>query len=282
MEKNPLDIYLHELGRSKNCKKLTTGEEIELSAIIKEGKNNPAYEKAVEKLTTANLLFVVSIAKTYTCKSLSVNDLINEGNIGLIEAAKRYDHTVGVKFISYAVYWVRQAIYTAIREHSRTISLPKNIIDTYTKLNKARSRMFAERGYVDDEEITYNMCIHPEIAKDTDRSTVAGVSLDDPLGDPEEGNTRMDKYVPAQERISQDDMEEICKTVNSALKVLSVRDKNVIRDYYGIGVEYAIGREELANKYNLSQVMINKILRDSVDLMRAYLKILKERKDGRK
>ena len=247
-ESQSLDKYLQEIGK---VELLTPDEEVELARRIKQGD-----QVALEKLTKANLRFVVSVAKQYQNQGLSLGDLINEGNLGLIKAAKRFDETRGFKFISYAVWWIRQSILQALAEQSRIVRLPLNRVGALNKIGKAFSKLEQEfeREPSPEEisEVLENMS-EDEIS-DTLKISGRHVSVDAPFVQGEE-NRLLDVLENDAEPNPDNQLinESLSKEVERALSTLTQREAEVIRLYFGIGVEHSLTLEEIGEKFDLTR-----------------------------
>jgi len=262
-ESQSLDKYLQEIGK---VELLTPDEEVELARRIKQGD-----QIALEKLTKANLRFVVSVAKQYQNQGLSLGDLINEGNLGLIKAAKRFDETRGFKFISYAVWWIRQSILQALAEQSRIVRLPLNRVGALNKIGKAFSKLEQEfeREPSPEEisEVLENMS-EDEIS-DTLKISGRHVSVDAPFVQGEE-NRLLDvleydaEPVPDNELIN----ESLSKEVERALSTLTQREAEVIRLYFGIGVEHSLTLEEIGEKFDLTRERVRQIKEKAIRRLR--------------
>jgi RNA polymerase primary sigma factor len=223
-----LDKYLHEIGK---VELISAEEEVELARRIKKGDRI-----ALEKLIKANLRFVVSVGKQYQNQGLSLPDLINEGNLGLIKAAQRFDETRGFKFISYAVWWIRQSILQALAEQARIVRLPLNKIGSINKINKTFNEL--EQEFEREPtilEIAQAMELAPDDIKDALRSAGRHISMDAPLQDGEEGNLydvllNSDTPSPDRELLN----ESLRKEIERALSTLTYREASIIRLYYGL------------------------------------------------
>ncbi|MDP4174861.1 MAG: RNA polymerase sigma factor RpoD/SigA [Bacteroidota bacterium] len=253
-ESQSLDKYLQEIGK---VELLTPDEEIELAVRIKKGD-----QSALEKLTKANLRFVVSVAKQYQNQGLSLGDLINEGNLGLMKAAKKFDETKGFKFISYAVWWIRQSILQAIGEHSRIVRLPLNRVGTLSKIAKAHNSLeqeyerapnvdeLAKELNIDVNEVLYAMEISGR-----------HISMDAPFSQGEESNNLLDVIPDFQQpepdsKLMQQSLKE---EIESTLATLSEREATVIKHYFGIDTENSLTLEELGDKLNLTRERVRQI-----------------------
>ncbi len=262
-ESQSLDKYLQEIGK---VELLTPDEEVELARRIKQGD-----QVALEKLTKANLRFVVSVAKQYQNQGLSLGDLINEGNLGLIKAAKRFDETRGFKFISYAVWWIRQSILQALAEQSRIVRLPLNRVGALNKIGKAFSKLEQEfeREPSPEEisEVLENMS-EDEIS-DTLKISGRHVSVDAPFVQGEE-NRLLDVLENDAEPVPDNELinESLSKEVERALSTLTQREAEVIRLYFGIGVEHSLTLEEIGEKFDLTRERVRQIKEKAIRRLR--------------
>lgn len=262
-ESQSLDKYLQEIGK---VELLTPDEEVELARRIKQGD-----QIALEKLTKANLRFVVSVAKQYQNQGLSLGDLINEGNLGLIKAAKRFDETRGFKFISYAVWWIRQSILQALAEQSRIVRLPLNRVGALNKIGKAFSKLEQEfeREPSPEEisEVLENMS-EDEIS-DTLKISGRHVSVDAPFVQGEE-NRLLDVLENDAEPVPDNELinESLSKEVERALSTLTQREAEVIRLYFGIGVEHSLTLEEIGEKFDLTRERVRQIKEKAIRRLR--------------
>ena len=272
-ESDALDKYLQDIGHEEL---LSLDEEVELAQRIKEGDN-----KALEKLTRANLRFVVSVAKQYQNQGLSLPDLINEGNIGLIKAAKKFDETRGFKFISYAVWWIRQSIMQAIAEQGRPVRLPLNQVGSVNKINKALSKFEQEherRPSID--EIASSTDLPQEKVEEAIKANTRQVSMDAPFKEGEE-NSLID-VLSSDETPSTDAellKQSLREEMSMALNVLNERERNVIEAFYGIN-QPECTMEEIGNKYGLTRERVRQIREKAIrklkqntknKLLKAYL-----------
>lgn len=262
-ESQSLDKYLQEIGK---VDLLTPDDEVELARRIKEGD-----QVALEKLTKANLRFVVSVAKQYQNQGLSLGDLINEGNLGLIKAAKRFDETRGFKFISYAVWWIRQSILQALAEQSRIVRLPLNRVGALNKIGKAFSKLeqqFEREPSAEEiSEILEGMS-ESEI-QDTLKISGRHISMDAPLVQGEENRLldvleNEDEPDPDRQLID----ESLSKEVERALGTLTAREAEVIRFYFGIGVEHSLTLEEIGEKFDLTRERVRQIKEKAIRRLR--------------
>jgi len=252
-EDRSLDLYLQEIG---NVPLLMAEEETELARSVRAGD-----EKALEKLTASNLRFVVSVAKQYQNQGLSLSDLINEGNIGLMKAAKRFDETKGFKFISYAVWWIRQSILQALAEQSRIVRLPLSRVGTLHKIGRLSSEFEQEYGREPSaEEIAAELDMKPGDVKDTMRIASRHVSLDAPLKAGEDNRLldliEDDDQDAPDEALMEDSLkEEIFKALDS----LTEREAAVIGLYFGINREKSHTLEEIGSCFNLTRERVRQI-----------------------
>jgi RNA polymerase primary sigma factor len=261
-ESQSLDKYLQEIGK---VALLTTEEEIELAIKIKAGDKS-----ALEKLTKANLRFVVSVAKQYQNQGLSLGDLINEGNLGLIKAGKRFDETRGFKFISYAVWWIRQSILQALAEQSRIVRLPLNRVGALNKIGKAYSNLEQEfEREPNADELADELEMDVKEVSDTLKISSKHISVDAPFSQGEE-NSLLD-VMKNDEQPSPDNMllsESLKTEIARALSALSEREAEVIRLYYGIETEHAMTLEEIGEKFNLTRERVRQIKEKAIRRLR--------------
>jgi len=252
-ESASLDKYLQEIGREEL---ITADEEVVLAKKIREGDNS-----ALEKLTKSNLRFVVSVAKQYQNQGLSLPDLINEGNLGLIKAAKRFDETRGFKFISYAVWWIRQSILQALAEQSRIVRLPLNQVGSLNKINKAFSRL--EQQYEREpspEELSNILELPQDKVTDTMRVSGRHVSMDAPFVNGEE-NSLLDVLVNHDSPRADNTLmsESLQREIERSLSTLSDRERDVIKLFFGIGVSHGYTLEEIGAKFDLTRERVRQI-----------------------
>ncbi|MGB5848829.1 MAG: RNA polymerase sigma factor RpoD/SigA [Ignavibacteriaceae bacterium] len=261
-ESQSLDKYLQEIGKVDLLK---AEEEIELAIKIKTGDKT-----ALEKLTKANLRFVVSVAKQYQNQGLSLGDLINEGNVGLIKAGKRFDETRGFKFISYAVWWIRQSILQALAEQSRIVRLPLNRVGALNKIGKAYSNLEQEfEREPSEDELADELEWDVKEVSDTLQISSKHVSVDAPFAQGEE-NSLLD-VMKNEEQPSPDTtlLSESLKTeIARALSALSEREAEVLRLYYGIETEHANTLEEIGEKFNLTRERVRQIKEKAIRRLR--------------
>ncbi|MDZ7331474.1 MAG: sigma-70 family RNA polymerase sigma factor [candidate division KSB1 bacterium] len=248
-----LDQYLQEISE---VPLLTHEEEIELARRIKQGD-----EASLEKLTKANLRFVVSVAKQYQNQGLSLGDLINEGNLGLIKAANRFDETRGFKFISYAVWWIRQSILQALAEQSRIVRLPLNRVGTMNKIGKAFGALEQEfEREPSPEEIAEVLDLSDFEVSETIQKSSKHLSLDAPFSEEEE-NSLLD-ILENQDQPAPDNtlMKESLKIeLERALSTLNPREAEVVRLYFGLGLETPLTLEEIGEKFQLTRERVRQI-----------------------
>ncbi len=257
-----LDKYLQEIGK---VPLLTFEDEIVLAVKIRQGD-----QAALETLTKANLRFVVSVAKQYQNQGLSLGDLINEGNLGLIKAAKRFDETRGFKFISYAVWWIRQSILQALAEQSRIVRLPLNRVGALNKIGKAYSNLEQEfEREPSATELAQELEMDVEEVTDTLKISGRHVSMDAPFAQGEE-NRLLD--VIESEEIPDPDhllMKESLKTeIERALRSLSEREAEVIKLYFGLNKDHSLTLEEIGEKFNLTRERVRQIKEKAIRRLR--------------
>jgi RNA polymerase primary sigma factor len=248
-----VEKYLHEISKEDL---LSTEEEVELARKIKRNDG-----EAFEKIIRANLRFVVSVAKQYQNQGLSLPDLINEGNLGLIKAARRFDETRGFKFISYAVWWIRQSILQALAEQARIIRLPLNKIGSINKINKALTELEQKHEREPSlQEVSRILELAPEDIKEALRHANKPVSMDAPLNDEEEDS--MYDIMESQENPPPDENlinESLNREIERALSSLSEREANIVRLYYGLGNKHPFTLEEIGEKINLTRERVRQI-----------------------
>ncbi len=260
-ESASLDKYLQEIGKEEL---ITVEEEVELAQRIKKGD-----QAALEKLTRANLRFVVSVAKQYQNQGLSLPDLINEGNLGLIKAAEKFDETRGFKFISYAVWWIRQSILQALAEQSRIVRLPLNQVGSLNKINKAFSKFEQENERKPSpEELAESLDLPADKVADTLRVSGRHVSVDAPFVDGED-NSLLDVLVnndsPNADRSLI--MESLSKEIHRALATLTERESDIIRLFFGIGCQ-EMTLEEIGERFGLTRERVRQIKEKAIRRLR--------------
>ena len=274
-ESQSLEKYLQEIGK---VELISSEEEVRLAALIRQG-----CQKSLDRLTKANLRFVVSVAKQYQNQGLSLPDLINEGNLGLIKAAQRFDETRGFKFISYAVWWIRQSILQALAEQSRIVRLPLNKVGLTNRIQKAFSQLeqqferepsaeeLAELLEMDLDEVSASLSISSR-----------HVSMDTPIAEGEDGTLLDVLENPNAEKTDGDlDHTQSLKTeIDRSLKTLTERQKEVICYFFGIGVDHPMSLEDIGERFNLTRERVRQIkdkaitkLRTTnrINLLRTYL-----------
>jgi RNA polymerase primary sigma factor len=269
-----LDKYLQDIGREEL---ITAEEEVELARRIKSGD-----DKALDKLVKANLRFVVSVAKQYQNQGLSLPDLINEGNLGLIKAAQRFDETRGFKFISYAVWWIRQSILQALAEQSRLVRLPLNQVGSLNKIKKATSRLEQEFERPPSvEEIAKKLDIPEHKLDKALRITTRYVSMDAPIAE-DEDTKFLDVFVSEDTPRTDNNLmrESLNKEIQRSLSTLTEKERDVINLYYGIGMNHGLTLDEIGAKFNLTRERVRQIKEKAIrrlkhtsrsKLLKAYL-----------
>jgi len=261
-ESQSLDKYLQEIGK---VDLLTSDEEVELARRIKEGD-----QIALEKLTKANLRFVVSVAKQYQNQGLSLGDLINEGNLGLIKAAQRFDETRGFKFISYAVWWIRQSILQALAEQSRIVRLPLNRVGSLNKISKTFSEL--EQKYEREpspEELADVLQVSTAEVVDTMKISGRHVSMDAPFVQGEE-NSLLDVLANDSEETPDQSLmtDSLRREVQRALSTLTQREADVITLYFGLNGEQVMTLEEIGDKFGLTRERVRQIKEKAIRRLR--------------
>ena len=248
-----LDKYLQEIGK---VDLITAEQEVELARRIKQGD-----KIALEKLTKANLRFVVSVSKQYQNQGLSLPDLINEGNLGLIKAAQRFDETRGFKFISYAVWWIRQSILQALAEQSRIVRLPLNKIGSLNKINKATARLEQQHERTPNQkEIADELDMTTNEVKESMRNAGRHVSMDAPLIQ-DEDNTMYD-VLKSDEAITPETgllYDSLRKEIKRAVSTLTQRESDVVQLYFGLNIEHPMTLEEIGEKFDLTRERVRQI-----------------------
>jgi RNA polymerase primary sigma factor len=261
-ESASLDKYLQEIGREEL---ITAEEEVVLAKKIKDGDQD-----ALEKLTRANLRFVVSVAKQYQNQGLSLPDLINEGNLGLIKAARRFDETRGFKFISYAVWWIRQSILQALAEQSRIVRLPLNQVGSLNKINKAYSKLEQEfEREPSAEELAELLDLPIDKVSDTMKVSGRHVSMDAPFANGEESSL-LDVLVN-HDSLKADSgliMESLSKEIDRALSTLTERERDVVKLFFGIGLNHGLTLEEIGDKFDLTRERVRQIKEKAIRRLR--------------
>ena len=262
-ESQSIEKYLQEIGK---VDLLTPDQEVELAKQIKQGSQD-----ALERLTRANLRFVVSVAKQYQNNSLSLNDLINEGNLGLVKAAQRFDETRGFKFISYAVWWIRQSIIQALAEQSRLVRLPLNKVGSLSKINKAFSEL--EQKYEREpsaDELAQLLDISAEDIESTMQVSSRHVSVDAPFSDGESGSL-MDVLENKQAEKADDHLEfqdSLRIECERTLATLTERERDVIKLFFGIGVPHAMTLQDIGEHLGLTRERVRQIKDKAINKLR--------------
>jgi RNA polymerase primary sigma factor len=261
-ESASLDKYLQEIGREEL---INAEEEVKLAQRIKQGD-----QAALERLTRANLRFVVSVAKQYQNQGLSLPDLINEGNLGLIKAAQRFDETRGFKFISYAVWWIRQSILQALAEQSRIVRLPLNQVGSLNKINKAFSKLEQEfEREPSAEELAKILDIPEDKVADTMKVSGRHVSMDAPLVQGED-NSLLDVLVNTDSPRADTSLmnESLQREIERSLATLTERERDVIKLFFGIGMNHGLTLEEIGAKFDLTRERVRQIKEKAIRRLR--------------
>jgi RNA polymerase primary sigma factor len=261
-ESASLDKYLQEIGREEL---ITAEEEVQLAKKIRDGD-----QVALEKLTKANLRFVVSVAKQYQNQGLSLPDLINEGNLGLIKAARRFDETRGFKFISYAVWWIRQSILQSLAEQSRIVRLPLNQVGSLNKINKAYSKL--EQVFEREpsaEEISTHLELPMDKVADTMKVSGRHVSMDAPLLNGED-NSLLDVLINHDSPRADNTLmnESLQREIERSLSTLTERERDVIKLFFGIGEQHGLTLEEIGAKFDLTRERVRQIKEKAIRRLR--------------
>lgn len=263
-ESQSLEKYLQEIGK---VDLLTPEEEVDLAKRIKQGD-----ERALEKLTKANLRFVVSVAKQYQNQGLSLSDLINEGNLGLIKAAQRFDETRGFKFISYAVWWIRQSILQALAEQSRIVRLPLNKVGSLNKINKAFSEL--EQEYEREpsaEELAEMLEIATEEVETTLGVAARHVSMDAPFVEGED-NSLLDVLENNATPDTDGNLsynESLRREIERSLSTLTDRQADVVKLYFGIGIDHPMSLEDIGDQFGLTRERVRQIKDKAINKLRS-------------
>lgn len=274
-ESQSLEKYLQEIGK---VELITPEEEVRLARLIKQGD-----QRSLDRLTKANLRFVVSVAKQYQNQGLSLPDLINEGNLGLIKAAQRFDETKGFKFISYAVWWIRQSILQALAEQARIVRLPLNKVGLTNRIQKAFSQLEQEfEREPSAEELAEVLNMELDEVNNTLGMNVRHVSVDTPLSEGEEStlldvleNTNADKTDALL-----DHHQSLKTEIDRSLQQLTERQKEVVCYFFGIGVDHPLSLEDIGERFNLTRERVRQIKDKAItklrstqksDLLRSYL-----------
>ena len=260
-ESASLDKYLQEIGREDL---ITVEEEVELAQAIRKGDR-----LALEKLTKANLRFVVSVAKQYQNQGLSLPDLINEGNLGLIKAAEKFDETRGFKFISYAVWWIRQSILQALAEQSRIVRLPLNQVGSLNKINKALQKFEQENERKPSaEELAIELDITVEKVRDSLRVSGRHISMDAPFVEGED-NSLLDVMINDDAPLADRTLinESLQKEIDRALSTLTDRESEIIKMFFGLGSQ-EMTLEEIGDKFQLTRERVRQIKEKAIRRLR--------------
>jgi len=268
-----LEKYLQDISKEEM---ITADEETRLTRLIREGDT-----LALDKMVKANLRFVVSVAKQYQHQGLPLTDLINEGNLGLIKAAKKFDETRGFKFISYAVWWIRQAILEALSDKARVIRIPLNQVGVLGKINKAYSKLEQDLGRApSEEEIAHELDIPEHKVKETLKSSKNHVSYDAPVGGDDENSTMID-LLSNVEALSTDYLtidESLKVDIERSLGVLDPKCRDIIKLNYGIGYSHPKSLDEIGERYSLTRERVRQIKEKGLRKLRveSRSKILKQ------
>ena len=263
-ESPSLEKYLQEIGR---VEMIGAEEEVQLAILIRKGD-----QQALNRLTTANLRFVVSVAKQYQHQGLSLPDLINEGNMGLIRAAKRFDETKGFRFISYAVWWIRQCILQALADQSRIVRVPLNKVGVRNRVSKAAQEF--EQQFEREpsaEELSEILSMDIEEVATTINLSNRHLSLDSPLGD--DGETTMIDIIENNEASATDQQsldESMAYEIELVLNSLPEKEQKVLRYLYGIGIDTPMGMEDIGTKFNLTRERVRQIRDKALSTLRQH------------
>ena len=262
-ESQSLEKYLQEIGK---VELISPEEEVKLAGLIKQGN-----QAALDKLTKANLRFVVSVAKQYQNQGLSLPDLINEGNLGLIKAAQRFDETRGFKFISYAVWWIRQSILQALAEQSRIVRLPLNKVGLTNKIQKAYSQLEQEfEREPSPEELAELLELETEEVSATLGISARHVSMDSPMSEGED-NTLIDVLENHNAERADNNIahkESLKQEIERSMKMLTERQKEVICYFFGLGVDHPMSLEDIGDKFNLTRERVRQIKDKAITKLR--------------
>ena len=263
-ESQSLEKYLQEIGK---VELISPEEEVKLAIRIKQGD-----QKALDKLTKANLRFVVSVAKQYQNQGLSLPDLINEGNLGLIKAAQRFDETRGFKFISYAVWWIRQSILQALAEQSRIVRLPLNKVGLTNRIQKAYSQLEQEfEREPSAEELAEVLELDIEEVSSSLGIAARHVSMDTPLSEGED-NTLIDVLINPNAEMANANIEHkesLKQEIDRSLRTLTERQKEVICFFFGIGVDHPMSLEDIGERFNLTRERVRQIKDKAITKLRS-------------
>lgn len=263
-ESQSLEKYLQEIGR---VELITAEEEVVLAGLIKKGD-----QKALDRLTKANLRFVVSVAKQYQNQGLTLPDLINEGNLGLIKAAQKFDETRGFKFISYAVWWIRQSILQALAEQSRIVRLPLNKVGLTNQISKAYAKLEQEfEREPTPEEISDLLGIDVEEISVTLRIAARHVSMDQPMGESDEGT--LGDMLINHNAVNTDDALAVKASLQTeierSLSTLTTRQREVLMCFFGLGIDHPLSLEDIGNRYHLTRERVRQIKDNAITKLRS-------------
>lgn len=262
-ESQSLEKYLQEIGK---VELINPEEEVRLALLIKKGD-----QSALDKLTKANLRFVVSVAKQYQNQGLTLSDLINEGNVGLIKAARRFDETRGFKFISYAVWWIRQSILQALAEQARIVRLPLNKVGLTNRISKAYSLLEQEfEREPTPEEVANLLQMDVDEVAATMSISSRHISMDQPLSDGED-STLIDVLInknasPTDDNLTQTD--SLNTEIERSLSTLTERQKQVIRFFFGIGIDHPLSLEDIGERFSLTRERVRQIKDKAITKLR--------------
>ncbi len=258
-----LEKYLYEIGK---IDLLSSEEEVELAKKIRNGD-----QAALDRLTRANLRFVVSVAKQYQNQGLSLADLINEGNLGLIKAAQRFDETKGFKFISYAVWWIRQSIMQAIVEQSRLVRLPLNKVGSFNRYHRTAAQLEQELGReATQDEVAVAMGITVEDLREILKNNIRYLSVDAPIGGEDEEGTMLDLIKSGEDNEPDFELMDVSlrQHIKEALSVISEREALIISCYYGLNGETPFTLEEIGSKFDLTRERVRQIKERAIRRLR--------------
>ncbi len=267
-ESQSLEKYLQEIGK---VELISPEEEVKLALLIKKGD-----QAALDKLTKANLRFVVSVAKQYQNQGLTLPDLINEGNLGLIKAAQRFDETRGFKFISYAVWWIRQSILQALAEQSRIVRLPLNKVGLTNRISKAYSQLeqeFEREPTV--EELATFLNIEVEEVAATMSVAARHVSMDQPMGDGDDTSTLADILINHNAVSTDNDLAvrvSLNTEIQRSLSTLTERQKEVICYFFGLGIDHPLSLEDIGERFSLTRERVRQIKDKAITKLRSTSK----------
>lgn len=267
-ESQSLEKYLQEIGK---VEMISPEEEVNLALLIKKGD-----QAALDRLTKANLRFVVSVAKQYQNQGLSLPDLINEGNLGLIKAAQRFDETRGFKFISYAVWWIRQSILQALAEQSRIVRLPLNKVGLTNRISKAYSHLEQE---FEREPTVEELAVYLDMDAEEIAATMSvasrHVSMDQPMGDGDDTNTLADVLINHNAASSDNDLAvrvSLNTEIARSLSVLTERQKEVVCCFFGLGIDHPLSLEDIGERFSLTRERVRQIKDKAITKLRTTSK----------